>query len=148
VGQNLGANKPDRAEKSVWLTGLYNTCFLGCLALVFIFFSHVIVGFFTNDPAVIAVGAVALRIISYGYMFYAYGMVIVQSFNGAGDTATPTKINIFCYWLWQVPLAWWLAFRMGFGVEGVFIAVAIAESTLAVVGVLAFRRGTWKQVKV
>jgi Na+-driven multidrug efflux pump len=97
---------------------------------------------------VIAIGAVALRIISYGYVFYAYGMVIVQSFNGAGDTATPTKINIFCYWLWQVPLAWWLAFRMGFGVEGVFIAVAIAESTLAVVGVLAFRRGTWKQVKV
>jgi putative MATE family efflux protein len=148
VGQNLGAGKPDRAERSVWLTGLYNMAFLGFLAGLFVAFATPIVSVFTTDPAVVRVAAAALRYISSGYLFYAYGMVIVQSFNGAGDTYTPTIINLFCYWLWQIPLAWWLAFHAGFGVSGVFLAIAISESTLAVVGVLAFRRGTWKQKRV
>lgn len=148
VGQNLGANKPDRAERSVWLAGFYNMVFLGSLGLIFIVIPKPIVSLFTQDPAVIEIAASALRIVSYGYIFYAYGMVIVQSFNGAGDTFTPTMINLFCYWLWQLPLAWWLAFHTGFGVNGVFLAITVAESTLAVAAVLAFRRGTWKHLKV
>ena len=148
VGQNLGAKKPDRAERSVWLTGFYNMCFLGGLGLVFIFFARPIVNIFTDDAAVAEIAAATLRTISYGYVFYAYGMVIVQSFNGAGDTNTPTIINFCCYWLWQIPLAWWLAFHTGLSLNGIFAAIAIAESTLAVVGVLAFRRGKWKTIEV
>ena len=148
VGQNLGAKRPDRAERSVWLSGFYNMLFLGSLGLVFIVFAKPIVSIFTDDAAVIAIAASTLRYVSYGYLFYAYGMVIVQSFNGAGDTLTPTIINLFCYWLFQIPLAWWLAFKAGLGVSGVFLALAIAESMMAVVGILAFRRGTWKQIRV
>ena len=148
VGQNLGAKKPDRAERSVWLSGFYNMCFLGGLGLVFILFARPIVNIFTTDPEVAGIAAATLRTISYGYVFYAYGMVIVQSFNGAGDTNTPTIINFFCYWLWQIPLAWWLAFHTPLGLNGIFVAIAIAESTLAIVGVLAFRRGKWKTIEV
>lgn len=148
VGQNLGARKPDRAEKSVWLAGFYNMCFLGSLGLIFIFFARPIVGIFSGESEVVEAAVSALRMISYGYVFYAYGMVIVQSFNGAGDTRTPTIINLFCYWLWQVPLAWSLAFHTPLGVQGVFIAIAVAESTMAVVGLLVFRRGAWKLVQV
>jgi putative MATE family efflux protein len=148
VGQNLGARKPERAERSVWVTGLYNMCFLGGLGFLFVCFARPIARIFTSDPAIVDIASSALRIISYGYVFYAYGMVIVQSFNGAGDTNTPTIINFFCYWLWQVPLAWWLAFHTNAGVNGVFAAIAIAESTTAVVGILAFRRGKWKEVRV
>jgi putative MATE family efflux protein len=148
VGQNLGAKKPDRAERSVWLSGFYNMCFLGGLGLVFILFARPIVNIFTTDPEVAGIAATTLRTISYGYVFYAYGMVIVQSFNGAGDTNTPTIINFCCYWLWQIPLAWWLAFHTTLGLNGIFVAIAIAESTLAIVGVLAFRRGKWKTIEV
>jgi putative MATE family efflux protein len=148
VGQNLGARQPERAEKSVWLTGFYNMVFLGGLGLVFIIFARPIISIFTQDPAVIDVGVVTLRYVSYGYVFYGYGMVIVQSFNGAGDTYTPTLINLFCYWLWQIPLAWWLAFHTALGASGIFLAIAISESTTAVVGMLAFRRGTWKTREV
>ena len=130
VGQNLGAGKPDRAERSVWLTGLYNMAFLGTLGSIFIIFAHPIVSVFTNDRAVIEIAAATLRYISYGYLFYAYGMVIAQSFNGAGDTYTPTIINLFCYWMWQIPLAWWLAFHAGLGIRGVLLAITISESTL------------------
>src|SRR6476620_1701211 len=122
--------------------------FLGSLGLIFIVFAKSIVSIFTGDAAVIEIAASALRTISYGYVFYAYGMVIVQSFNGAGDTFTPTMINLLCYWLWQLPLAWWLGFHTTFKLDGVFLAITVAESTLAVVGILAFRRGTWKQRKV
>lgn len=148
VGQNLGAGKPERAERSVWLSGFYNMVFLGSVGVIFITFAHPIVSLFTGDREVARIAATTLRYISYGYLFYAYGMVIVQSFNGAGDTYTPTLINLFCYWMWQIPLAWWLAFHAGFGVSGVFVAIAISESTLAVAGALAFRRGTWKQQRV
>ncbi|HEX5759064.1 MAG TPA: MATE family efflux transporter [Thermoanaerobaculia bacterium] len=144
VGQNLGAGRPERAERSVWLTGLYNMVFLGSVGLGFIFFAEPVVGLFTADPAVLRQGTACLRIVSYGYCFYAYGMVMVQAFNGAGDTVTPTTINFFCYWLLQIPLAWLLARRTGLGPDGVYWAIAVAESTLAVVGILAFRRGKWK----
>jgi putative MATE family efflux protein len=148
VGQNLGARRPGRAERSVWLAGFYNMLLLGTLGLIFIAFAKPIVSIFTNDDAVAGIAATTLRYVSYGYVAYGYGMVIVQSFNGAGDTLTPTMINLGCYWLFQIPLAWWLAFRAGFGVSGIFLAIAIAESMLAVIGILAFRRGTWKLKQV
>jgi putative MATE family efflux protein len=148
VGQNLGAGKPERAEKSVWLTGLSNMLFLGCIAVVFIVFPEPLIRLFTHDAAVVPVGVDCLRYVSYGYLFYAYGMVIVQAFNGAGDTDTPTIINLFCYWLFQIPLAYILAIRWGFGTRGVFLAITVAESLIAVVGMLVFRRGRWKQRRV
>ena len=148
VGQNLGAGKPERAERSVWVTGFSNMVFLGLVTVVFVAFAEPMIGFFTEDPAVIRYGVDCLRYISYGYVFYAYGMVVVQAFNGAGDTFTPTVINICCYWLFQIPLAYWLALGTGLGARGVFLAITAAESLIAVVGVLAFRRGTWKTRKI
>lgn len=148
VGQNLGAGKPARAERSVWVTGFANMCFLGLVAITFILFAERLIRIFTNDPAVVPFGVACLRFISYGYIFYAYGMVMVQSFNGAGDTNTPTLINLCCYWLFQIPLAYSLAIPLGFGAKGVFVAITIAESLLAVVSVLVFRRGKWKTQKV
>jgi putative MATE family efflux protein len=144
VGQNLGARQPERAERSAWLTGWYNMLFLGAVAVVFVLGAEAIIGLFTSDPEVVRHGVSCLRLVSYGYPFYAYGMVIVQAFNGAGDTVTPTAINLFCYWLFQIPLAWVLARSAGLGPDGVFLAITIAESVVAVVAVLAFRRGTWK----
>jgi putative MATE family efflux protein len=148
VGQNLGAQKPARAERSVWITGLSNMVFLGIVTVVFILFAEPLVRLFTNDPAVIPFGVDCLRYISYGYIFYAYGMVIVQAFNGAGDTTTPTVINLFCYWLFQIPLAYALALPLGLNAQGVFLAITISESTIAVVSVLVFRRGKWKERKI
>jgi len=144
VGQALGAGKPDRAERAVWLAGFYNMLFLGSVGLVFIILAHPIVRLFTTDPAVAPVAAACLRIVSYGYVFYAYGMVLTNAFNGAGDAWTPTWINLFCFWLWEIPLAWILSHRAGFGPQGAFWAVTIAFSTLAVASVLLFRRGRWK----
>ena len=148
VGQNLGAKKPDRAARSVFLAGLYNMTFLGVVGLCFFLFSHGLVGLFTSDPAIAPVAADGLRIIAAGFLFYAWGMVLVQSFNGAGDTWTPTVINFFVFWLWEIPLAWVLAVRLGLGPRGIFYAITIAFSTLAVVGGLLFRRGKWKEKKV
>ena len=144
VGQNLGARKPDRAERSVWVTGFINMVFLGCVTIIFLALAEPLIRLFTDDPAVLPYGVDALRYISYGYVFYAYGMVMVASFNGAGDTTTPTYINLFCYWVFQIPLAYALALPFGLGTTGVFLAVTIAESAIAVVGVLIFRRGRWK----
>src|SRR5262245_8591142 len=148
VGQNLGAGKPERAERSVWVTGFSNMCFLGLVAVVFIAFADPLIRIFTSDAAVVPYGIACLRYISYGYVFYAYGMVMVQAFNGAGDTFTPTMINLCCYWLFQIPLAYYLAMIAGFGAEGVFWAIPIAESALALVAVLAFKRGKWKERQV
>jgi Na+-driven multidrug efflux pump len=127
---------------------LYNSMFLGSVAIVFIAFARPLVGMFTSDPKVIEVGTDCLRFISYGYPFYGFGMVIVQSFNGAGDTTTPTMVNLFCYWLWEIPLAYVLSHVVGMGPRGVFLAIAIAESTTACVGMAMFRRGRWKQQEV
>ena len=148
VGQNLGARKPERAEQSVWLTGFYNMLFLGAVAVVFIVFPEPIIRIFTNDPAVIPIGVDCLRVVSYGNLAYAYGMVMVQSFNGAGDTFTPTVVNIFGYWLFQIPLAYLLAFRTPLGPKGVFAAIPIAETAIAIVGVALFRQGRWKKKRI
>jgi putative MATE family efflux protein len=145
VGQALGAGKPERAEAAVWKAGLYNVVFLGIVGLLFVVFARPIVGAFTKEPEVARYGADALRIIAYGFLFYGYGMVLTQSFNGAGDTATPTWINLFVFWLLEIPLAWLLAKQLGFGPDGVFWAVTLAFSTLAVVSAVLFRRGTWKK---
>jgi putative MATE family efflux protein len=148
VGQNLGAQKSDRAERSVWLTAFYNMIFLGSVGLVFIVFAEPLVGLITSDPKVLAYAASCLRFVSYGYVFYAYGMVMVQAFNGAGDTFTPTLINLFCYWMLQIPMAYGLARLAGFGPKGVFAAVAITDSMLAVISMMVFRRGKWKKQKI
>jgi putative MATE family efflux protein len=148
VGQNLGAARPARAEKAVWTTAFYNAAFLGSVALFFIVFAVPVLRLFTREPAVISTGVDCLRFICLGYPFYAFGMVMVQSFNGAGDTSTPALVNLFCYWMWEIPLAWFLARQAGLGPDGVFIAIAIAESTTACVGVLLFRRGTWKGMRI
>jgi putative MATE family efflux protein len=148
VGQSLGAGKPDRAEKSVWIAGFYNMIFLGSVGVAFEVLTRPLIGLFTADPAVAAVGVECLRTVAAGFLFYAYGMVLVQAFNGAGDTFTPTIINLLCFWLWEIPLAYILAKRVGLGPPGVFRAIAIAFSTVAVVGAIAFRRGRWRQKKV
>jgi putative MATE family efflux protein len=144
VGQSLGAGKPERAERAVWRAGFYNMCFLGVVGLCFVLLSRPIIGLFTHDPAVVPYGVACLRTVACGFLFYAYGMVITQSFNGAGDTWTPTVINLFVFWLWEIPLAYVLAIVLGFGPRGVFLAVTIAFSTLAIVSATAFRRGRWK----
>ena len=144
VGQALGAGKPDRAERAVWKAGFYNLIFLGSVGLIFVLFARQIIGLFTHDPNVVPYGVDCLRIVAYGFLFYAYGMVLTQSFNGAGDTWTPTIINLFVFWLWELPLAYVLAVVFGIGPRGVFLAIMIAFSTLAIVSALVFRRGKWK----
>jgi MATE family, multidrug efflux pump len=148
VGQNLGAGKPERAEAAAWRAGWYNTAFLGAVGLVFLLFAPQLISIFTSDPEVAPYGIRCLRIVSAGFVFYGFGMVLTQSFNGAGDTRTPTIIHLVCLWLWELPLAWTLAHRGGLGPTGVFIAVSVAFSTLAVVSVWLFRKGTWKTGKV
>jgi putative MATE family efflux protein len=145
VGQNLGAGKPERAERAVYLTGFYNMLFLGAVALVFIFFPAPIVGIFTADPAVAPIAVSCLRIIAYGNLAYAFGMVMIQAFNGAGDTVTPTIVNFFGFWLCEIPLAWWLAFPAHMGVRGVFAAIPLAELFITIAGVTIFVRGRWKR---
>ena len=148
VGQNLGARQPERAEKSVWRAAFYNMIFLGLVSILFLVAARQVILLFTQDPGVVAYGAQALQLVSLGYIFYAYGMVLSQSFNGAGDTRTPTIINLFGFWMFQVPLAWILAVHLGWGPSGVFCAVATAESCIAIAAIIIFRKGRWKQVKV
>ena len=148
VGQNLGANRPDRAEKAVWTAAFYNMLFLGAIGIVFFLAARPISGLFTTDPAVQPFAIGCLRTVSLGFLFYAVGMVLTQSFNGAGDTWTPTLINLGVFWLWEIPLAWWLAVHAGLGPRGVFIALTVAYSTLAVVSAVLFRRGAWKTKKL
>jgi putative MATE family efflux protein len=148
VGQNLGAGRPDRAEQAVWKASLYNFAFLGSVGLAFVLLATPLVRLFTTEPAVLASGAQCLRIVSAGFLFYAYGMVVTQAFNGAGDTRTPTVLNFVCFWLWELPVAYLLSHTFGLGPSGVFWAITIAFSTIAVAGVILFRRGSWKTVKV
>lgn len=147
VGQNLGAGKPDRAERAVWITGGWNMAFMAAVTGLFVGFAPQIASLFTNDPEVLGIAADALRVVSYGYVFYALGMVTRQAFNGAGDTRTPTLIDFLCFWLFEIPLAWALS-RTALGVAGVFWAVAIAYSLSALVSGLWFRRGKWKTERV
>jgi len=148
VGQNLGAGRPDRSERAVWLAGTYNMSFLTVLGIGLFAGAHWIVSWFTAQADVAAIAVTCLRFVSLGYPFYAWGMIMEQAFNGAGDTTTPTWINLVCYWMFQIPLAWWLAEPKGLGSRGVYLAICGAESLLAVVAVTMFRRGRWKRVKI
>jgi Na+-driven multidrug efflux pump len=148
VGQNLGAGQPERAERSVWVTAFYNMAFLTAVAVVFWIFAERLVLIFTADPEVVPVAAQGLRWIGLCYSAYAYGLVMVQAFNGAGDTDTPTLLNFACYWLWQIPVAWLLARNAGLGPRGVYLAIASSEILLAAAGVWLFRRGRWKSRRV
>jgi putative MATE family efflux protein len=148
VGQALGAGKPDRAEEAVWKAGFYNLCFLGTIGAIFVLFAPALVSLFTSDPAVAVHAVSCLRVVASGFLFYAYGMVLTQSFNGAGDTFTPTIINLVVFWLWEIPLAYVLAVHLGLGPSGVFWSITIAFSTLAIVSALIFRRGHWKTRKI
>lgn len=148
VGQNLGAGRPERSERAVWLAGAYNMLFLTLLGIGLFLGARWITGWFTTEADVTAIAATCLKFVSLGYPFYAWGMIMEQAFNGAGDTTTPTWINLCCYWMFQIPLAWWLAGPEGLGPRGVYLAICIAESALATVSVTVFRRGGWKRVKI
>jgi putative MATE family efflux protein len=148
VGQALGAKDPDRAEQAVWTAGKYNAIVLGAVSVIFVVFAPWIIGHFTTDPAVVPYAVSCLRIVSAGFVFFAYGLVFTQSFNGAGDTWTPTWINLFCFWVFQIPFAWLLAIRMGMGPQGVFIAMTVAFSILPIISAVVFRRGRWKEARV
>ena len=148
VGQSLGAKDTARAEKAVMQTAGYNAAFMGTVSLLFLLFPGVIVGFFTKQEEVRVYAVAALRIISTAYVFYGVGMVLINSFNGAGDTRTPTVINIFCFWLFQLPLAYLLAKYFSLGPTGVFIAIPVAETAITVTAFILFKKGRWKTVKI
>jgi len=148
VGQNLGAGQPDRAEKSVWCASRYNAIFMGILGLASVVLAPLIVGLFSSEPEVIRYGTSCIRILGIGYPMYAVGMIVIQAMNGAGDTVTPSVLNFICFWVLQIPLAYWLAEPMAFGPNGVFISHISAESALTILGVLVFRRGKWKTQQV
>ncbi|MFN0110855.1 MAG: MATE family efflux transporter [Blastocatellia bacterium] len=148
VGQNLGAQKPERAEKSVWLTCHSNAVFMAGVTVLYTVFPEFLIRIFTHDETVIPFGVDALRYIGYGYIFYGYGMVLSASFNGAGDTYTPTVINLICFWALQMPLAYWLAMKTSLEAKGVFLAVTLAESVLAIIAMGMFKLGRWKEQKV
>ncbi|MBL7833872.1 MAG: MATE family efflux transporter [Cyclobacteriaceae bacterium] len=148
VGQNLGAGLPERAEKSVYRSAFLNMIFLGIVTVIFYTLAGPIVGIYTDDPTVLQSGMQCLKIVSLGYVFYAYGMVIIQSFNGAGDTLTPTILNVFGFWLFQIPFAYLMAIVLDFKTTGAYIAIVSAESAMAIAAILIFRRGKWKNVKI
>ena len=148
VGQNLGAKKPDRAERAVWMTARYNAYFLGVMAVVFAVFATVIVGWFTDNELVAKHAISCLRILALGYIVYGVGMIVIQGFNGAGDTKTPTWLNLFCFWAVQIPLAWVLAQTFGLGPNGVFIAIVASETLVTTLAIWFFRKGRWKQTAV
>jgi MATE family, multidrug efflux pump len=148
VGQSLGARDPERGEKAVWLAAFYNLCFLTSIGLIFLVLAPQIASLFSKDLAVQRYAVSCLRIVALGFPAYAYGMVITQSFNGAGDTWTPTVLNLFIFWLWEIPLGWFLAKPAGFGPTGIFVSIAVAYVSLAMVSALLFRRGKWKRTVV
>ena len=148
VGQNLGANKPDRAEASVWKTGKYNAIFMFSISIIYLCFAEKIIMLFNTTPQVVEYGTLCLQIIAAGYVFYAYGMVLTQAFNGAGDTRTPTKINFLIFWVLQLPFAYIMAITFKFGAVGVFLAISIAEILLTVLSYVLFKKGKWKEIKV
>ncbi len=148
VGQNLGARQPDRATRVVWRTGLYNMLFLGVIGIFFVVFATPVVKLFVDDPSVIPIAAIALRTFSCGNVGYAYGMVMLQAFNGAGDTFTPTVVNFFGFWVLELPLAWLLAVGLGLHAEGAFLAIVVAECAMAAAGILLFRQGRWRKQQI
>src|SRR6266568_9541891 len=148
VGQNLGARRPDRAARAVWQTGFYNMVFLGVIGIFFIVFATPVVRLFVNDPAVVPIAAVALRTFCCGNLGYAYGMVMLQAFNGAGDTLTPTIVNFFGFWMLELPLAWCLSVNMHMRGEGAFLSIVIAECSIALASMVLFRRGRWAKQQI
>ncbi len=148
VGQNLGARKPERAVKAVYLTAIYNAIFLGAVSIVFVFLPQTLVALFTSEAQVSHHAVDCLRIIGFGNLAYAFGMVVVQAFNGAGDTVTPTIINVVGFWLCEIPLAWALAYPAGLEVRGVFLAIPIAHVVITILGVTMFLRGKWKTRRI
>lgn len=148
VGQNLGAKRPDRAALAVWRTGFYNMLFLGLIGVFFIVFATPVVRLFVDDPAVVPIAAAALRTLSCGNIGYAYGMVMLQAFNGAGDTMTPTIVNFFGFWVLELPLAWVLAVPMHLRTQGAFLSIVIAECAMAAAGMVLFRRGRWAEKQI
>ncbi|GAA4807241.1 MATE family efflux transporter [Litoribaculum gwangyangense] len=148
VGQNLGAKKPDRAEQSVWKTGKYSAIFMGLVSILYLVFAPQIIVLFNATPEVVKYGSLCLRIIAAGYIFYGYGMVVINAFNGAGDTKTPTYINFVCFWLLQLPFAYVMAISLGFGPSGVFWAITLTEILIAIVAIIWFKKGDWKKVEV
>jgi Na+-driven multidrug efflux pump len=148
VGQNLGAGKPDRAERAVWRTGFYNMLFLGAVGVIFFIFATPVIRIFVSDSAVVPIATRALRTFSCGNVGFAYGMVMLQAFNGAGDTVTPTIVNFFGFWVLELPLAWWLATQTRLHSEGAFLAIVVAECAVAAAGMILFRRGRWKKQKI
>ena len=148
VGQNLGAEKPDRAEKSVWITAVFNMVILMLIGVLLYIFASDLIRLFSDQEEVISIGTQCLRVICFGYFFYSWGMIMVQAFNGSGDTITPTLLNFICFWIVEIPIAYYLAMSMGYEEYGVFLSIVIAESLLGVLGVMMFRRGRWKLRKV
>src|SRR5437660_5598015 len=148
VGQNLGAKQPERTAAAVWRTGLCNMLFLGSLGVFFVLFAQPVIRLFTHDPAVVPLGVSCLRIVSYGNIGYAYAMVMLQAFNGAGDTVTPTIVNFFGFWLLEIPLAYWLAIPLRLQSNGAFYAIVVAEGSIAVASAVLFTRGKWKAQKI
>jgi putative MATE family efflux protein len=148
VGQNLGAKKPDRAERAVWLTSRVNLGFMGFLGMILAIFPEFFIRMFIDDPAVVYPGAQCLRIISIGFLSYAFGMVLIHAFNGAGDTRTPTWINFICFWIIEIPLAYLLAIPFGVGEQGVFYSIVIAETLLTIMAFIVFKKGKWKENEV
>ncbi len=148
VGQNLGAKHPERAERAVWITGYVNMVFMGFLGILLISFPDFFIRLFISEQNVVYFGTTALRIISFGFLFYALGMVMVQGFNGSGDTLTPTKINLFCFWLIEIPLAYFLAIVLNMGLVGASISIVLAESVLAFTALYLFKKGKWKNREV
>lgn len=144
VGQNLGAKQPERAESSVWVTGKYSAIFMLLVSIVYLVFSPQIIALFTTETEVVKYGSLCLRVIAAGYVFYGYGMVIINAFNGAGDTKTPTYINFVCFWLIQLPFAYLMAITLDYGPIGVFAAITLAEILIAVIGIIWFKKGKWK----
>lgn len=148
VGQNLGAQQPERAEASVWKTARYNAIFMACVSLLFVTFAEFFVGLLTSDPSILKTGVSALRIISIGYIFFGVGMVMINAFNGAGDSRTPTLINLFWFWVFQIPLGYLLAYYGKLGTTGVFLAILVTETCITITSVILFKRGKWKLVKI
>jgi len=148
VGQNLGAKQPERAETSVWRAAYFNAFFMAFVMILFLTIAPSIIGIFTQQTEVLYFGVQALLYVSLGYIFYGYGMVVAQGLNGAGDTYTPTILNVFGFWVFQIPFAYFVAIQLNWGPKGVFIAIALAESLMAIAGIIIFRRGKWKLMKV
>lgn len=148
VGQNLGANQPERAETSVWRAAYLNAFLMAFVMILFLTIAPSIIGIFTKQPEVLYYGSQALRYVSLGYIFYGYGMVVVQGLNGAGDTYTPTILNVFGFWVFQIPFAYFVTMQLNWGPKGVFIAIVLAETLMAIAAIIIFRRGKWKLKKV